>query len=200
MSRFHTGSSMMNTAAQGFQYSTQAACLRSVCQRASIKLGFRCTADPSALLPQFCLHVSDLGENRIIFNFINDAPGTYEIRGIGYHDDGLLGAAVKFGNIAGRQTQLRNLDPRTTTRAGLPNRSSSHADAVLDGHAGPGAFASADGPRESVVNIFSLQNARGFLDIVYALTDGSLCITLHILELETHCHRRCINDVLPMIG
>jgi len=201
---YYTEISVMSTATQDLRYSSQDACLRTICQRASIKLGFKCSADSSSLLPQVCLYVSDLGENRIIFNFINYAPGAYEIKSIGYHDDGLLGAAVKLGKITGRETQSRNRDIRITTHNDQSIRAGSRSGTVPDGsasnHDGPGTFASIDGQTESVVNIFDLQNAHGFLDIIYALTDGSLCITLHILELETHSHRRCINDALPVIG
>jgi len=200
---YYTEISVMSTATQDLQYSSQDACLRTICQSASIKFGFKCSADSSYLLPQVCLYVSDVGENRIIFNFINYAPGTYEIKSIGYHDDGLLGAAVKLGNIAGRETQSRNHDVHITTDSDQSKRAGSHSgivpDASASNHDDPGKFASADGQSESVVNIFDLQNNHEFLDMIYALTDGSLYITLYILELETHSHRRCINDALPMI-
>lgn len=194
----------MSTVAQDLQYSSQAACLRTICQRASIKFGFKCSAGSLSLLPQVCMYVSDLGENRIIFNFRNYAPGTYEIKGIGYHDNGLLDAAVKLDKITGRETQSCNRNVRITTHSDQSNRAGSHSGTVLDGsasnHDGTSTFASVDGQSGSVVNIFNLENNHGFLGIIYALTEGSLYITLHILELETHDHRRCINDALPMIG
>jgi hypothetical protein len=192
------------TAAQDLQFSSQAACLRAVSQRASIKVGFRCGADSSSLLPHVCLYVSDIGANRIIFNFTNHASSTYAINSINYHDDGLLGAAVKLGHITGSDTQSINRDVRILTPSDKPDLGDLLSVTDLDGsapdHGGPGLFIYGGDESESVVNIFDLQNDKGFSDIIFALTEGSLWITLQILELETDCHRHCINDALTMIA
>jgi hypothetical protein len=195
---------MSKSAAQDLQYSSQAACLRSLCQRASIKLGFKCSTDTSSLLPHVCLYISDVGANGLIFNFTNNAPGIYEIKGINYHDDGLLGAAVKFGHIAGAGAEARLRDVRRPAPSDQSNPGETLPGTVAGGSApttaGPGLFAYGDGQSESLVNIFELHNGKDFPDIIYALTEGILCITLEILNLETHSHMRCINDASPMIG
>ena len=195
---------MSKSAAQDLQYSSQAACLRSLCRRASIRLGFKCSADSTSLLPNVCLYISDVGANGLIFNFTNNAPSIYEIKGINYHDDGLLGAAVKLGHIAGAGAEARNSDVRRPAPSDQSNPGETRPGTVPDGSAstdvGPGLFAYGDGQSESLVNIFEMHNGKDFSNILYALTEGSLCITLQILNLETHSHMRCINDALPMIG
>jgi len=195
---------MSNSAAHDLQYSSLASCLRAMCQRASIKLGFKYSADAASLLPHVCLYISDVRANGIIFNFTNNAPGVYEIKGVNYHDDGLLGAAVKFGHIAAPGAEAHNCDARIPAPSDRSNLGDTLSHACLDDSVsntvGPGPFAYGDGQSESLVNIFDLHDDKEFSDILCALTEGSLCITLQMLELETHNHRRCINDTVLMIG
>jgi hypothetical protein len=195
---------MSKSVAEDLQYSSQAACLRAICQRASIKLGLKRMADSFSLLPFVCLYISDIGENGIIFNITNNAPGIYEIKGINYHDDGLLGAAVKLGHISGPGTEVLDRDVLISGPSNQSNPGDALSDTVVDGsasnHGGPDLFAYGDNQSESLVTIFDLHNGKGFSDIIYALIQGSLSISLQILDLETHRYMRCINDKSPMIG
>ena len=195
---------MTVTAALHFQYSSRNVSPAAMCRRASIRFGFRCEAESSTLSPHVCLYFTDSGGNRILFNFTNNAPGRYAIKGIHYHDAGLLGAAVELRHTAGPDAEVRNqnfplsrcLDQSVpgdllsgaAFYAGVPDQGRTRL------------FALDDSQSESVVNIFDLDSGVSFTDTLYALTEGSLCIALQIMDLVAHSNRCYINDSLPMIA
>ena len=178
--------------------------LRALCQRASIVFGFKCAAESPLISPHVCLYLTDFGDNRVIFNFANNAPGTYTIEAIHYHDAGMLGVAVELSHIAAPDTKVRNHDIRPSIRLdqsvpGDPVSRSDYDNCVQD-HSDPLFYTYDDCQSESVVNMFDLRNDKGFPDVVSAMAEARLFIMLQLLDLESRCHRLYVNDPLPMIG
>jgi hypothetical protein len=195
---------MTMSAAKDQQSFSRASSLRAICQRAGIKFGFKCVDESSYLSPQVCLYLTDLGGNRIIFIFTNTAPCTSTIESIHYHDDGLLGAAVEVSHMDSPDTDVRKHNVRKSIRhyQSITSNSVSESDYNIcaTNHGDPRFYAYDENKSESVVNIFDLQNDKGFTDVTSALAEGRLRITLQLLVLETHSHKLYINDPPPIIS
>jgi hypothetical protein len=195
---------MTMSAATNQESPSRTSSLRAICQRSSIIFGFKRVDESSFISPHVCLYLTDLGGNRIVFIFTNNALHTYTIEGIHYHDAGLLGAAVEFSHITAPDTKVRNHNLQMPIRNDQSVTSNSVAESDYNicaaNHANLRFNAYKDSQSESVVNIFDLQNDKGFTDVMSALAQGRLRITLQLLASDTHNHKLYINDSLPMIA
>lgn len=171
---------------------------RAVSGHVSVELGFDNKSGRSCVQSQFLVDITDIRENRVVFCFPNTQPDKYSITDICFHDDGLLGAATIMGSISNTNAGLLQGSLVTSNSANdyEPESQSLNFNIVSESTANSGSATHTDihGWHGSWVIIFDLESGAGFADIMYALSKGSLRMTIKVKDLETGNYKLLTNE------
>lgn len=169
-----------------------------------LRLEFKNKADITSALSQFFVDIYDVSANRVMFTFSNRVPGMYSITDIYFNDGRLLSIAVDKDSGNDSDAGLNGGISRPASNPNIPgpdNRPSTihvNRDLLID--KGPVAQQSGYDQCESLAIIFDLQTGIGFADIICALRDGSLRMTIKAKGFEPGNSKILINDSMPTLS
>lgn len=163
-----------------------------------LRLGFKNEADITSVQSQFLIDITDVSASRVVFTFSNRIPDTYSITDIYFDDGRLMSIAVDTDSGNDSDAGLRGCIPRSEGNPDMPG----FYDQSSAIHVNRGMFTDTDqdarphgyGQHESLAIIFDLQAGIGLADIICALCDGSLCITIKAQRTETGDSKIFINE------
>lgn len=169
-----------------------------------LRLEFKNKADITSIPSQFFVDIHDVSASQVMFTFSNRVPGIFPITDIYFNDGRLLSIAVDMDTGNGSDVGLNGCTSRLASNSNMPgpdNQSSTihvNRDFLID----KDTIAQQSGcdQRESLAIIFDLHAGVGFADIICALRDGSLCISIKTQGFEADDSKTLINDPVPTLG
>lgn len=137
------------------------------------RLDFNSTTDAAGSQPKFFLNISDVSAGRVMFTFQNTDPEDYSITHV-YFDDGEVMAINAL------------MQPANDTEASLPDRKV--------------AIAGSRHRHENLAIIFDLRAGIGMADIVCALKEERLKVSLKAARPGSDAVEIFINEPLLTLG
>ena len=154
-----------------------------------LRLGFRDETDITSLQSQFFVDLTDVSAGRVVFSFSNRVPDTHSITGIYFNDGRLTSIAVDTDSGEDSHAVWHDCVPRPAGNPDIPGSndqsSAAHINMGMFSDTGEGTRPHDYGQHESLALICDLQTGISIADIICALRDGSLCITIKVQETET---------------
>lgn len=141
------------------------------------RLDFINATDPSDIQPKFFLNISDVSAGRVMFSFLNTAPETWSITHV-YFDDG----------------EVMVIDVVTKPANDTKSAPFDEPLAVDTGTARPGTRSRS--LHENLAIIFDLRRGIGMADIICALNEERLKVSLKAARQDSDTREIFVNNSL----